>query len=88
VARHRVGARGQWKRPFEFPILNPILSENLCGLSRMLRSYASAALEDVALWHERDISHSSVERMIGPDATAIADFMVRRAVSLVRPVFQ
>jgi adenylosuccinate lyase len=49
----------------------------------MLRSYASAALEDVALWHERDISHSSVERMIGPDATAIADFMVRRAVSLV-----
>jgi adenylosuccinate lyase len=62
---------------------NPILSENLCGLARLLRSYAQAALEDVALWHERDISHSSVERVIGPDATATADFMVRRATSLV-----
>jgi adenylosuccinate lyase len=62
---------------------NPILSENLCGLARMLRHYAGAALENVALWHERDISHSSVERMIGPDATATADFMVRRAASLV-----
>jgi adenylosuccinate lyase len=62
---------------------NPILSENLTGLARMLRAYAGAALEDVALWHERDISHSSVERMIGPDATATADFMVRRAASLV-----
>jgi adenylosuccinate lyase len=62
---------------------NPILSENLCGLSRMLRSYAQAALEDVALWHERDISHSSVERMICPDATALADFMLRRAAGLV-----
>jgi adenylosuccinate lyase len=62
---------------------NPILSENLCGLARMLRHYAGAASENVALWHERDISHSSVERMIGPDATATADFMVRRAASLV-----
>jgi adenylosuccinate lyase len=62
---------------------NPILSENLCGLARLLRSYAQAALEDVALWHERDISHSSVERVIGPDATGLADFMVRRAASLV-----
>jgi adenylosuccinate lyase len=62
---------------------NPILSENLCGLARLLRSYASAALEDVALWHERDISHSSVERVIGPDATGLADFMVRRAAGLV-----
>ncbi len=62
---------------------NPILSENLCGLARLLRSYAGAALENVALWHERDISHSSVERVIGPDATGIADFMVRRAASLV-----
>jgi adenylosuccinate lyase len=62
---------------------NPILSENLCGLARMLRAYAGAALEDVALWHERDISHSSVERVIGPDATGLADFMVRRAASLV-----
>jgi adenylosuccinate lyase len=62
---------------------NPILSENLCGLARLLRSYAGAALENVALWHERDISHSSVERVIGPDATGIADFMVRRAASLI-----
>jgi adenylosuccinate lyase len=62
---------------------NPILSENLCGLARLLRGYASSALENVALWHERDISHSSVERMIGPDATAIADFMVRRAAGLI-----
>jgi adenylosuccinate lyase len=62
---------------------NPILSENLCGLSRLLRSYQQAAMEDVALWHERDISHSSVERIIGPDATGLCDFMVRRAASLV-----
>jgi adenylosuccinate lyase len=62
---------------------NPILSENLCGLARLLRSYAGAALENVALWHERDISHSSVERVIGPDATGLADFMVRRAASLI-----
>jgi adenylosuccinate lyase len=62
---------------------NPILSENLCGLARLLRHYAGAAFEDVALWHERDISHSSVERVIGPDATGIADFMVRRAAGLI-----
>jgi adenylosuccinate lyase len=62
---------------------NPILSENLCGIARLLRSYAQAAMEDVALWHERDISHSSVERVIGPDATGLADFMVRRAAGLV-----
>jgi adenylosuccinate lyase len=62
---------------------NPILSENLCGLARLLRGYEQAALEDVALWHERDISHSSVERVIGPDATGLADFMVRRAVGLI-----
>jgi adenylosuccinate lyase len=62
---------------------NPILSENLCGLARLLRAYAGSALEDVALWHERDISHSSVERIIGPDATGLADFMVRRAAGLV-----
>jgi adenylosuccinate lyase len=62
---------------------NPILSENLSGIARLLRSYAVAASEDVALWHERDISHSSVERVIGPDATGLADFMVRRAATLV-----
>jgi adenylosuccinate lyase len=62
---------------------NPILSENLTGLARLLRSYAQAALEDVALWHERDISHSSVERVIAPDATTLADFMLRRSAALV-----
>jgi adenylosuccinate lyase len=62
---------------------NPILSENLCGLARLLRSYADAAMENVALWHERDISHSSVERVIGPDATGTADFLVRRAAGLI-----
>jgi adenylosuccinate lyase len=62
---------------------NPILSENLCGLSRLLRSYAGAAFENVPLWHERDISHSSVERVAMPDATILADFMLARATSLV-----
>ncbi|HEX4460619.1 MAG TPA: adenylosuccinate lyase [Polyangia bacterium] len=62
---------------------NPILSENLTGLARMLRGYVVPALENVALWHERDISHSSVERMIAPDATSLADFMLRRAAGLV-----
>ncbi len=62
---------------------NPILSENLTGLARLLRSYAQAGLEDVALWHERDISHSSVERVAMPDATILADFMTVRATGLV-----
>lgn len=62
---------------------NPILSENLTGLARLLRSYHQAALEDIALWNERDISHSSVERVIGPDATATCDFLLRRAAGLV-----
>jgi adenylosuccinate lyase len=62
---------------------NPILSENLTGLARLLRGYAGAGLEDVALWHERDISHSSVERVALPDATTLADFMVARATGLV-----
>src|SRR6185369_1106611 len=62
---------------------NPILSENLTGLARLLRSYAQAGLEDVALWHERDISHSSVERVAMPDATILADFMTARATGLV-----
>ncbi len=57
---------------------NPILSENLCGLARLVRSYALPALENVALWHERDISHSSVERVIAPDAFIAADFMLAR----------
>src|SRR2546427_356849 len=62
---------------------NPILSENLSGLSRLLRGYAVSALEDVALWHERDISHSSVERVIGPDATVTLDFMLHRFAGLI-----
>jgi adenylosuccinate lyase len=62
---------------------NPILSENLTGLARLLRAYAGAGLEDVALWHERDISHSSVERVALPDATILADFMLARATTLI-----
>jgi adenylosuccinate lyase len=62
---------------------NPVLSENLSGLSRLMRSYAVAAMEDVALWHERDISHSSVERVIGPDATILLDFMLGRFADLI-----
>jgi adenylosuccinate lyase len=62
---------------------NPILSENVCGLARLMRSYAVAALEDVALWHERDISHSSVERVIAPDATIALDFMLRRMIYIL-----
>jgi hypothetical protein len=62
---------------------NPILSENLTGLARLLRSYALAALEDVALWHERDISHSSVERVIGPDATIALDFALQRFARMI-----
>jgi adenylosuccinate lyase len=63
---------------------NPILSENLCGLARLLRGYAVASMESVALWHERDISHSSVERVVLPDATILLDFMLARAAGLVR----
>ncbi|MCX5841571.1 MAG: adenylosuccinate lyase [Deltaproteobacteria bacterium] len=62
---------------------NPVLSENLSGLSRLMRAYALAALEDVALWHERDISHSSVERIIGPDATILLDFMLSRFTGII-----
>ncbi|MHB8248030.1 MAG: adenylosuccinate lyase [Acidithiobacillus sp.] len=62
---------------------NPILSENLTGLARLLRGYAGMALEDIALWHERDISHSSVERVIGPDACIVMDFMFHRAGGLL-----
>ena len=62
---------------------NPVLTENLTGLARMVRSYALPAMEDVALWHERDISHSSVERMIGPDATVTLDFALNRLTGVV-----
>ncbi len=62
---------------------NPVLAENLTGLARMVRSAVTPALEDVALWHERDISHSSVERMIGPDATITLDFALARLANVV-----
>jgi len=62
---------------------NPVLTENLTGLARMVRSYALPAMENVALWHERDISHSSVERFIGPDATITLDFALARLTSVV-----
>ena len=62
---------------------NPVLTENLTGLARMVRSYALPAMENVALWHERDISHSSVERMIGPDATVTLDFALVRLTGVI-----
>ena len=62
---------------------NPVLSENVTGLARMVRAYVTPALENVALWHERDISHSSAERMIGPDATATLDFLLNRLAGIV-----
>lgn len=62
---------------------NPVHSENLSGLARLMRSYAVAALENIPLWHERDISHSSVERVIAPDATVLLDFMLSRFTDLL-----
>ena len=62
---------------------NPVLTENLTGLARMVRSYALPAMENVALWHERDISHSSVERMIGPDSTVTLDFALGRLTGVI-----
>ena len=75
-----VGQKGSSAMPHK---RNPILSENLCGLARIVRAAAIPALENVALWHERDISHSSAERMIAPDATATLAFMLDRARSIV-----
>jgi len=62
---------------------NPVLSENVTGLARMVRAYVTPALENVALWHERDISHSSVERYIGPDATITLDFAIARTTAII-----
>jgi len=62
---------------------NPVLTENITGLARMVRAYAVPALENVALWHERDISHSSAERMIGPDATVTLDFALNRLAGVI-----
>jgi adenylosuccinate lyase len=63
---------------------NPIKSEQIAGLARLLRGYSQAALENVALWHERDISHSSVERIVLPDATILLDHMQRRMLGVIR----
>jgi adenylosuccinate lyase len=62
---------------------NPILTENLCGLARLVRGYGQVALDNVPLWHERDISHSSAERVIGPDATIAMDFMLARLAAVI-----
>ena len=62
---------------------NPWMAENLCGLARLMRGYAGSALENVALWHERDISHSSVERVIAPDACCVLDFMLARLTGIL-----
>jgi len=74
------GQRGSSAMPHK---KNPIGCENLTGVARLLRSYASAALENVALWHERDISHSSVERVIGPDATILCDYALARMTRII-----
>ena len=62
---------------------NPILTENVTGLARLLRSWADCSVENIALWHERDISHSSVERVIAPDSTITLDFMIHRCIRIV-----
>ena len=62
---------------------NPVLTENLTGLARIVRAAVTPALENVVLWHERDISHSSVERMFGPDATITLDFALHRAANVI-----
>ncbi len=79
--RFTAGQKGSSAMPHK---RNPIASENLCGLARIVRAAALPALEDVALWHERDISHSSVERMIAPDATTTLAYMLDRATVLVK----
>jgi adenylosuccinate lyase len=78
--RFSAGQKGSSAMPHK---RNPVLSENLCGLARVVRAAVVPALEDVALWHERDISHSSVERMLVPDATTTLGFMLERAASVV-----
>ncbi|MEO9181201.1 MAG: lyase family protein, partial [Acidimicrobiales bacterium] len=74
-----VGQKGSSAMPHK---RNPVLSERLCGLARVLRGYLQSGLEDVALWHERDISHSSVERVILPDALQLTVYMLRKATGL------
>jgi adenylosuccinate lyase len=78
--RFRTGQKGSSAMPHK---RNPILSENVTGLSRLVRGYAIPAMENVALWHERDISHSSVERVIAPDATVTLDFALVRMKRII-----
>jgi len=66
---------------------NPVTSEQICGLARVVRANAQAALENVALWHERDISHSSVERVILPDSTILVDYLLEKTTKLVEMMF-
>ena len=75
-----VGQKGSSAMPHK---RNPVLSENLTGLARIVRGYVTPAMENVALWHERDISHSAVERMIGPDATVTLDFAIHRLSDMI-----
>ncbi len=76
-----IGQKGSSAMPHK---RNPVLSENLTGIARMIRAYAGAAFENVALWHERDISHSSVERIVSPDATILLDFALNRMALLIK----
>jgi adenylosuccinate lyase len=78
--RFRAGQKGSSAMPHK---RNPILSERICGMARVVRGYAVAGLENVALWHERDISHSSAERVILPDASTALDYMLAKATSLI-----
>lgn len=80
----RAGQKGSSAMPHK---RNPINCEKICGLSRVLRGYAMAAMEDVALWHERDISHSSVERIILPDATELLDYMLSLMTRILGDLF-
>ncbi len=80
----RAGQKGSSSMPHK---RNPIKSEQIAGLARVLRGNAQAALEDVALWHERDISHSSVERIILPDSTILIDYLQHRAASLITDMY-
>lgn len=75
------GQRGSSAMPHK---KNPVMCENVCGQARLLRAYALSSFEDVALWHERDISHSSVERVIAPDATATLEFATKRLAGIVK----
>lgn len=75
-----IGQKGSSAMPHK---RNPISAENLSGLARLVRSYSMASMENIPLWHERDISHSSVERVIAPDATILIDYMLNRFTSLI-----